>query len=454
MCQQLSRGLSLLSSSDDYGPIITTSTNNVVKQLFNTTSATGKALASPSLKSSFSLNNVCKYVLKFSVMLFSTENFQKLMKNYWHSLPQLGTVLFVCRISITYTMNYSNCVSFVVTNSSSVDDMNVHNGPSLTSNNNNKDDNGILKHIKWQEISPVLSGNQRLTPILNRSCNLSPVLPRTRASTSVVMSTPASTNSISGAFGVSVTTSPAFSTASTSSTGSIATPAHNRSPIPNPVTPLSISPNPSTSCPSVSPDLSGASDANTSSSTSQSIQSVTSVSVSTLTYLKYRNRKWMNVRLTTRMRPVTGSSSPTIDESAEARAMAWKPDGFCPSSVWSTSAASTTSSSLARACTFPRIFCDESSNVPRWSSRSIRRRMGRDRRSKSPAVVDDESLHYAERDASLSGAIVAAGVCEKHRGLLSHQHIVTKAKSIALRAPTRQKVLPCRSIESRELGKS
>jgi hypothetical protein len=38
MCQQLARGLSLLSSSDDYGPVIThTATSTVVKKLFNTT---------------------------------------------------------------------------------------------------------------------------------------------------------------------------------------------------------------------------------------------------------------------------------------------------------------------------------------------------------------------------------------------------------------------------------
>lgn len=38
MCQQLARGLSLLSSTDDYGPVIThTATSTVVKKLFSTT---------------------------------------------------------------------------------------------------------------------------------------------------------------------------------------------------------------------------------------------------------------------------------------------------------------------------------------------------------------------------------------------------------------------------------
>ena len=40
MCQQLSQGLSLLSSSDDFGPIPTqSSTSSVAKQLFSSTTA-------------------------------------------------------------------------------------------------------------------------------------------------------------------------------------------------------------------------------------------------------------------------------------------------------------------------------------------------------------------------------------------------------------------------------
>lgn len=40
MCQQLSRGLSLLSSSDDYGPVITHKTANTVAKEFYTTTTT------------------------------------------------------------------------------------------------------------------------------------------------------------------------------------------------------------------------------------------------------------------------------------------------------------------------------------------------------------------------------------------------------------------------------
>nr|XP_012229045.1 PREDICTED: protein numb isoform X1 [Linepithema humile] len=182
MCQQLSRGLSLLSSSDDFGPMpLSYAASSIAKQLFTT---------SP------------------------------------------------------------------VTNSNSLDEIKLQNGPSINNNNNNdkNDELSSLNHVgpSWQEsASPVLASNHRLTPILKTS-NLSPVLPRTNAPTPVVMSAPVSSSV--GAFGTPPSAaSPAFSTASTSSLGNTSTPAVNRSPIPinSAITPKTNSP--STSTASVSP---------------------------------------------------------------------------------------------------------------------------------------------------------------------------------------------------------
>ncbi|CAK9797675.1 Protein numb [Anthophora plagiata] len=180
MCQQLSQGLSLLSSSDDFGPIPTeSSTSSVAKQLFTCT--TGD-----------------------------------------NTLP--------------------------VTNSNSLNELKLQNGPALNNNNNNNDekneDISNLNHVgpSWQEApSPVLASNQRLTPILSKTSNLSPVLPRMNARSPIVMSTPASTTTI-GVFGTSASASPAFSTASTSSLGNASTSAVNKSPIQSPSSVVSGSP--------------------------------------------------------------------------------------------------------------------------------------------------------------------------------------------------------------------
>lgn len=210
MCQQLSRGLSLLSSSDDYGPL-SSQASSVAKQLF-----TSMANTTPP-----------------------------------------------------------------VTNSNSLDDMKLQNGPSLNNNNNNNNDKSDdltnLNHVgpSWQDTqSPVLASNHRLTPILNKATNLSPVLLRTNAPTSVVMSTPAPASNV-GAFGTPPSAaSPAFSTASTSSLGNASTPAVNRSPIPvnSVITPKTSSP--STSVASVSPALSGIVATNVSQINSASLTSV------------------------------------------------------------------------------------------------------------------------------------------------------------------------------------
>lgn len=205
MCQQLSRGLSLLSSSDDFGPPPSQSScsNSVVKQLFNTSTSPSAVTSSNSLDD----------------------------------------------------MKLRNGTS--------------PNGNNNNINNNNDDDDDDssydtrnVNHIgpSWQDSpSSALTTKHRLTPVLNRSCNLSPVLPRTNAAT-VVMSTPAASvvSSTVGVFGTPPSASPAFSTASTSSSlASIVNPTINRSPIPiNSVTPVANSPNVSMTSSSVSPVLS------------------------------------------------------------------------------------------------------------------------------------------------------------------------------------------------------
>ncbi|XP_043519845.1 protein numb isoform X2 [Frieseomelitta varia] len=197
MCQQLSQGLSLLSSSDDFGPIPTqSSTSSVAKQLFSSTTAN----KTPPVTSSNSLDEL------------------KLQNG-----PSLNN-------------NNNN-----------------------NNNNDKNDDLSNLNHVgpSWQEASsPVLASNHRLTPILNKTSNISPILPRTNAPSPIVMSTPAPTTTV-GVFGTPPSASPAFSTASTSSLGNASTTAVNRSSIPvtSSITPKTSSP--TTSVASVSPALSG-----------------------------------------------------------------------------------------------------------------------------------------------------------------------------------------------------
>ncbi|KAF7380001.1 hypothetical protein HZH66_014356 [Vespula vulgaris] len=177
MCQQLSHGLSLLSSSDDFGPLPSqATTSSVAKQLFMNTNNT------PPVTSSSSLDDM------------------KLQNG-----PNLNN-------------NNNN-------NNNDDDDKN--------------EDIANLNDVRpsWQESSPspILAVNPRLTPVPNKSSNLSPILPRTSAATPVVMSTPAPNV---GVFGTPTAASPAFSTASTSSLGSASTAVTaNKSSIPvnNPV---------------------------------------------------------------------------------------------------------------------------------------------------------------------------------------------------------------------------
>ncbi|XP_011341588.1 protein numb isoform X2 [Ooceraea biroi] len=198
MCQQLSRGLSLLSSSDDFGPMPSSQSamSAVAKQLFTST-----ATSSPPVTSSNSLDEM--------------------------------------KLQNGPSINNNN-------NNDKNDELSLnHVGPSW----------------QESAASPVLASNHRLTPILKAS-NLSPVLPRTNAPTPVVMSTPAPVTSSVGAFGTPPSAaSPAFSTASTSSLGNASTPAVNRSPIPvsSVITPKTGSP--STSVASVSPGLPASTDA-------------------------------------------------------------------------------------------------------------------------------------------------------------------------------------------------
>ncbi|XP_031829256.1 NUMB endocytic adaptor protein isoform X2 [Nomia melanderi] len=188
MCQQISRGLSLLTNNDDFGPLpAQSSTSSVAKQLFISTTSSN----SPPVTSSSSLDEM------------------KLQNG-----PSLNN-------------NNNN------------------------NNNDKNEDLSNLNHVgtTWQESpSPVLSSNHRLTPILNKTSNISPILPRTSTATPIVMSTPAPASSV-GVFGTPPSASPAFSTASTSSLGNASTPAVNRSPIPKTTSPTtsvnSASPAPS-----------------------------------------------------------------------------------------------------------------------------------------------------------------------------------------------------------------
>ncbi|XP_076244747.1 NUMB endocytic adaptor protein isoform X2 [Calliopsis andreniformis] len=205
MCQQLSRGLSLLSSNDDFGPMPTQSTaSSIAKQLFTSISTSN----TPPVTSSSSLDEM------------------KLQNG-----PSLN-----------------------------------NNNNNNNNNNDKNDDLSNLNHVgpSWQESpSPVLASNHRLTPILNKASNLSPILPRTSAPTPVVMSTPAPATTV-GVFGTPPSVSPAFSTTSTTSLGNTCTPVVNRSPIPvnSAMTPKTSSPTASVA--SVSPALCGSSAADTS----------------------------------------------------------------------------------------------------------------------------------------------------------------------------------------------
>ncbi|XP_043257229.1 protein numb homolog isoform X2 [Colletes gigas] len=195
MCQQLSRGLSLLSSCDDFGPMpIHSSASSVAKQLFTNTNNTSPVRSSNS----------------------SSE------------------------------MKLQNGPS-------------LNNNNNNNNNNDKNNDLSNLNHIApiWKDSpSPVLASNHRLTPILNRTTNLSPILSRTSATSPIVMSTPAHTTAV-GVFGTPPSASPAFSTASTSSLGNTSTSAVNRSPVPvnSAATPKTTSP--TTSVASSSPTLSG-----------------------------------------------------------------------------------------------------------------------------------------------------------------------------------------------------
>ncbi|XP_076645791.1 NUMB endocytic adaptor protein isoform X3 [Halictus rubicundus] len=188
MCQQISRGLSLLTSIDDFAPLpAQSSASSVAKQLFISTSTSN----TPAVTSSSSMDEM------------------KLQNE-----PSLNN-------------NNNN-----------------------NNNNDKNDDLSNLNHVgtTWQESpSPVPTSNHRLTPILTKTSNISPILPRTNAATPSVISTPAA--GTVGVFGTPPSASPAFSTASTSSLGNASTPAINRSPIPKTTSPTtsaaSASPAPS-----------------------------------------------------------------------------------------------------------------------------------------------------------------------------------------------------------------
>ncbi|XP_015189047.1 PREDICTED: protein numb isoform X2 [Polistes dominula] len=159
MCQQLSRGLSLLSSSDDYGPLPSqATTSSIAKQLFMNTNNT------PPVTSSNSLDDI------------KLQNGPNLNNN-----------------------NNNNDKNEDITNL-----------------------NDVRPSWQESSSSPILAVNPRLTPVLNKASNLSPVLPRTSTATPVVMSTPAA-SSVGVFGGTPTAASPAFSTASTSSLGSTST---------------------------------------------------------------------------------------------------------------------------------------------------------------------------------------------------------------------------------------
>ncbi|XP_072745065.1 protein numb isoform X2 [Anoplolepis gracilipes] len=180
MCQQLSRGLSLLSSSDDFGPIPSSqlAASSIAKQLFTSTTT-----SSPPVTSSSSLDEM------------KLQNGPSINNNNNDKSEELSSI--------------------------------NHVGPSWQ-----------------ESASPVLASNHRLTPLLKTSnlspvlprTNVpTPVVMSTPAPVSSgvgAFGTPPSA------------ASPAFSTASTSSLGNAPTPAVNRSPLPlnSAMTPKTSSP--------------------------------------------------------------------------------------------------------------------------------------------------------------------------------------------------------------------
>ncbi|XP_008546626.1 protein numb [Microplitis demolitor] len=124
MCQQLSHGLSLLSSSDDFGSLPPLPTlNSVSKNLFSNT------IQAQGVTSSNSLDDI------------------------------------------------------KLSNGPSINN-NINNNSNNNNNINNINEDMSINELTWNETSQItLTNHQRLTPILNTSCNLSPVLVKTSTGT-------------------------------------------------------------------------------------------------------------------------------------------------------------------------------------------------------------------------------------------------------------------------------
>ncbi|XP_011637936.1 protein numb isoform X1 [Pogonomyrmex barbatus] len=191
MCQQLSQGLSLLSSSDDFGPIPSSTTSSVAKQLF-----TSITTNSPPVTSSSSLDEM---KLQNGPNINNNDNNDK--NEELNNLNHVGSSWQESAAS-----------------------------PVLASNHR------ITPLLKTSNLSPVLPRTNAPTPVVMST-------PAPVSSSVGAFGTPPSA------------ASPAFSTASTSSLGNMSTSAVNRSPIPinSAMTPKTSSP--STSIASVSPAL-------------------------------------------------------------------------------------------------------------------------------------------------------------------------------------------------------
>ncbi|KAK0157732.1 hypothetical protein PV328_011433 [Microctonus aethiopoides] len=175
MCQQLSHGLSLLSSNDDFGPLPSHSTQNpVVKQLF---ASETQAQVVNSIDSLDEKNNSSGGSINNETNNNNNNNFNN---------------------------NGNNIHSNSNNNNNSLD------GLDLSMNTSQCD-----VTTTWQETqSPILSNHHhRITPILNASCKLSPILAKinnttpTTSRTDIIRPFDTSSSTISNASTSSLTSS-------------------------------------------------------------------------------------------------------------------------------------------------------------------------------------------------------------------------------------------------------
>ncbi|KAJ8669823.1 hypothetical protein QAD02_001082 [Eretmocerus hayati] len=207
MCQQLSRGLSLLSSTDDYNPAVNTTTSTVVKKLFSNTAT---STAFPGVASSNSLDDL---KLQNGQSLLDALGTSGMMNN--------NSTSGITNINNNSTANNINCLNSINATDEQLSGIGLGLGSGSVVGGGGSD--GMSWHDSGSSsmASSSTTNNPRLTPILNQ-CSLSPVLTPRIPPIPSVFETPAA--------------SPAFSNASTSSLSSgpatLQSALTNRSPVP------------------------------------------------------------------------------------------------------------------------------------------------------------------------------------------------------------------------------